>query len=75
MCIRSNVSSKGKEKNQILQIKNNNLPIPPAGIRKIHVNVDIFYLLILTPRQSEPLAIDIEIFWLASMGFPVEVVS
>ena len=44
MCIRSNVSSKGKEKKQILQIKNNNLPIPPAGIRKIHVNADIFYL-------------------------------
>lgn len=44
MCIRSNVSSKGKEKNQILQIKNNNLPIPPAGIRKIHVNADMFYL-------------------------------
>ena len=44
MCIRSNASSKGKEKKQILQIKNNNLPTPPAGIRKIHVNADIFYL-------------------------------
>lgn len=44
MCFRSNVSSKGKEKKQILQIKNNNLPIPPAGNRKIHVNADIFYL-------------------------------
>lgn len=44
MCIRSNVSSKGKEKKQILQIKNNNLPIPPAGNRKIYVNADIFYL-------------------------------
>ena len=44
MCIRSNVSSKGKEKKQILQIKNNNLPIPPAGNRKIHINADIFYL-------------------------------